>query len=43
VGEGLRTRAIAHRMFVAESHVYDKLKLEGRGALMLFAREKGLT
>jgi DNA-binding NarL/FixJ family response regulator len=50
VGQGLRARAIAHRLFVAEStvkthlhHVYDKLKLEGRGALMIFAREKGLT
>jgi DNA-binding NarL/FixJ family response regulator len=50
VGKGLHTRAIAHRLFVAEStvkrhlhHVYKKLKLEGRVALTLFAREKGLT
>jgi DNA-binding NarL/FixJ family response regulator len=50
VGRGLHTRAIAHRLFVAEStvkthlhHVYEKLNLEGRVALKLFAREKGLT
>ena len=50
VGQGLRTRTIAHRLFVAEGtvkthlhHVYEKLKLEGRVALTLFAREKGLT
>src|SRR5439155_1218678 len=50
VGQGLRTRTIAHRLFVAEGtvkthlhHVYKKLELEGRVALTLFAREKGLT
>jgi DNA-binding NarL/FixJ family response regulator len=50
VGQGLRTRLIARRLFVAEStvkahlhHIYEKLQLEGRGALILFAREKGLT
>ena len=50
MGQGLRTRVIARRLFVAEStvkthlhHVYKKLELEGRVALTLFAREKGLT
>jgi DNA-binding NarL/FixJ family response regulator len=50
VGQGLGIRAIARRLFLSEStvkthlhHVYGKLNLEGRVALMLFAREKGLT
>jgi two-component system nitrate/nitrite response regulator NarL len=50
VSQGLRTRAVADRLFLAETtvkkhlhHVYEKLKLDGRVALTLFAREKGLT
>jgi DNA-binding NarL/FixJ family response regulator len=41
---------VADRLFLAETtvkkhlhHVYEKLKLDGRVALTLFAREKGLT
>jgi len=50
VAQGLRTAAVANRLNVTEAtvkthlhNVYDKLKLDGRVALTLFAREKGLV
>ena len=49
VGQGLRTGAIAGRLNVSEGtvkthlhNIYDKLKLDGRVALTVYAREKGL-
>jgi len=50
VAQGLRTGAIAGRLNVAEGtvkthlhNIYDKLKLDGRVALTLFARDKGIV
>jgi DNA-binding NarL/FixJ family response regulator len=50
VAQGLGTKAIAARMSIAEGtvkthlhHIYEKLNLDGRVALTLFAREKGIT
>ena len=50
VAQGLRTGAIAGRLNVAEAtvkthlhNIYDKLKLDGRVALTLYAKEKGLV
>ena len=49
VGQGLRTGVIAERLNVSEGtvkthlhNIYDKLKLDGRVALTVYAREKGL-
>ena len=50
VAEGMRTLAIAGRLHVSEGtvkthlhNIYEKLKLDGRGALIAFARDKGLV
>jgi two-component system nitrate/nitrite response regulator NarL len=50
VSQGMRTGAIAKQLNVAEGtvkthlhNIYDKLKLDGRVGLMLFAREEGIT
>jgi DNA-binding NarL/FixJ family response regulator len=50
VAQGMRTGAIATQLNVAEGtvkthlhNIYDKLKLDGRVGLMLFAREEGIT
>jgi len=50
VAQGLRTGAIAGRLNVAEAtvkthlhNIYDKLKLDGRVALTLYAKDKGLV
>jgi DNA-binding NarL/FixJ family response regulator len=50
VAQGLRTGAIAKKLNLAEGtvkthlhNVYDKLKLDGRVALTLYAVQKGIT
>jgi DNA-binding NarL/FixJ family response regulator len=50
VGEGLRNRDIGNRLFITEGtvkihlhRIYEKLKLDGRLALVLYVRENGLT
>ena len=49
-GTGLRNREIADRLAITEGtvkihlhNIYDKLKLDGRLALTLFARDRGLV
>jgi DNA-binding NarL/FixJ family response regulator len=50
VAQGMRTGTIAKHLNVAEGtvkthlhNIYDKLKLDGRVGLMLFAREEGIS
>jgi DNA-binding NarL/FixJ family response regulator len=50
VAEGLRNRAIAERLFISEGtvkihlhRIYEKLGVDGRLELALYAREKGLV
>jgi two-component system nitrate/nitrite response regulator NarL len=47
---GLHNKDIANRLSVSEGtvkvhlhHIYDKVKVDGRLALMVYAREKGLV
>ena len=50
VAEGLRNRAIGERLFISEGtvkihlhRIYEKLGVDGRLELALYAREKGLV
>ncbi len=50
VAEGLRNRAVAERLFISEGtvkihlhRIYEKLGVDGRFSLALYAREKGIV
>jgi DNA-binding NarL/FixJ family response regulator len=50
IAQGLRNRAIADRLSITEGtvkihlhNIYEKLRIDGRLALMLYAQEKGLS
>jgi DNA-binding NarL/FixJ family response regulator len=50
VAQGLRNQAIAERLYIQEGtvrihlhNIYEKLELDGRGALIAFAQQNGLA
>jgi DNA-binding NarL/FixJ family response regulator len=50
IAKGLRNKEIAERLFISEGtvkvhlhHIYEKLGIDGRLALLRFAQDKGLT
>jgi DNA-binding NarL/FixJ family response regulator len=50
IAQGLRNKAIADRLSITEGtvkihlhNIYEKLRIDGRLALMLYAQEKGLS
>jgi DNA-binding NarL/FixJ family response regulator len=49
VASGLRNRRVAQRLFVSEAtvkthlhNIYDKLKVESRGQLIVYCTERGI-